>query len=258
MYYETIKNDTSKEWILFIHGLGGSINTWKKQLSKFSEKFNLLLIDLDGHGKSEFIKQKLRYKSQDACKQIKKILDKEKIKKINLMSMSLGTLVALEFIRMYPKRVKSNILAGCAINLDKKRKFLLSIVQGIKKYLPKNFLYRVFALILLPKKNHKLSREIFIRESLKMKKQAFLDWISNLDLSNSRLNKYILAINKNKIPTLFVMGNQDVMFIKGIKDLKDKIDDFKLQVINNCGHVCSIEKADIFNEISVNFYEQYA
>lgn len=257
MYYEIIKNQKSKEWILFIHGLGGSINTWKKQLSKFSEKFNLLLIDLDGHGKSEFIKQKLKYKAQDACEQIKRILDKEKIRKINLMSMSLGTIVALEFTNMYPKRVKSNILAGCAINLDNKRKFLLSIVQKVKKYLPKSFLYKTFAHILLPKKNHKISREIFIRESLKMKKQAFLEWIDNLDLSKNKIDDYITSINKNNIPTLFVMGNQDIMFIKGIKDLKNKINDFKLQIINNCGHVCSIEKAEIFNEISVNFYEQY-
>lgn len=257
MYYETIRNDTSKEWILFIHGLGGSINTWKRQLDKFSKKFNLLLIDLDGHGKSEFIKQKLKYKSQEACNQIKEILDKEKIKKINLMSMSLGTLVALEFTKMYPKFVKSNILAGCAVNLDRKRKFLLSFVQGIKNFLPKNFLYKIFALILLPKKNHKLSREIFIRESLKMKRRAFLDWINTLDISKERLNGYIQSINTNNIPTLFIMGKEDAMFIKGIKALKGKINDYKLHIINNCGHVCSIEKADIFNEVSSEFFEQY-
>ena len=82
MYYEIVENKQSSEWILFIHGLGGSIRTWKKQLEKFSEKFNLLLVDLDGHGNSDATKQKTKYKSEEAVKKIKDILNKENIKKV--------------------------------------------------------------------------------------------------------------------------------------------------------------------------------
>lgn len=258
MYYEIVENKQSSEWILFIHGLGGSIRTWKKQLEKFSEKFNLLLVDLDGHGNSDATKQKTKYKSEEAVKKIKDILNKENIKKVNIMSLSLGTLVALEFLKQYPKMVKSNILAGCVINLDKKRGMLVNFVQKIKKIIPHKFLYNIFAKILLPKKNHKISRQIFIRESLRMKRQSFLEWIDNLNLSKKRLEEYISTINNYNIPTLFVMGNEDYLFIKGIKKLENKIINFKLNIIENCGHVCSIEKADIFNNISINFLEDYA
>ena len=50
-----IYNNNSEEWILLIHGLGGSINTWKYQIEDLKE-YNLIAVDLEGHGGSEFEK----------------------------------------------------------------------------------------------------------------------------------------------------------------------------------------------------------
>ena len=47
--YELIDNQ-KEEWIVFVHGIGGSTKTWKKQIDDFSEHYNLLLLDLPGHG----------------------------------------------------------------------------------------------------------------------------------------------------------------------------------------------------------------
>lgn len=40
-------------WVTFIHDAGGSSNIWFKQLRAFKEKYNILLIDLRGHGLSK-------------------------------------------------------------------------------------------------------------------------------------------------------------------------------------------------------------
>ena len=47
--YEIIDNK-AEEWVVFIHGIGGSTKTWNKQIDAFSENYNLLLLDLPGHG----------------------------------------------------------------------------------------------------------------------------------------------------------------------------------------------------------------
>ena len=47
--YEILDNN-KEEWVVFIHGIGGSTKTWEKQIDAFSEKYNLLLLDLPGHG----------------------------------------------------------------------------------------------------------------------------------------------------------------------------------------------------------------
>ncbi|HCZ09730.1 MAG TPA: 2-succinyl-6-hydroxy-2,4-cyclohexadiene-1-carboxylate synthase, partial [Flavobacteriaceae bacterium] len=51
LHYSTY--NTKKEnapWITFVHGAGGSSAIWFKQIRFFSKYYNLLLIDLRGHG----------------------------------------------------------------------------------------------------------------------------------------------------------------------------------------------------------------
>ena len=51
--YRTYKHKTSKSWVTFIHGAGGSSSIWFKQIRDFKLAHNLLLIDLRGHGGSD-------------------------------------------------------------------------------------------------------------------------------------------------------------------------------------------------------------
>jgi pimeloyl-ACP methyl ester carboxylesterase len=53
LYFKQFLHSQSSEWVVFIHGAGGSSAVWHKQLRDFQKDFNLLLIDLRGHGKSE-------------------------------------------------------------------------------------------------------------------------------------------------------------------------------------------------------------
>ena len=253
LYYEKITNEKAKEWVLLIHGLGGSTKTWKYQINSLKDKYNLILVDLDGHGNSKIDKSKTLYKPNQAAKSIYYILFKEHIKQVHIISLSLGTLVALEFTRLYPQKVSSIVLAGCIINLDKKRKFLLNIVDVIKYILPTKPMYKIFANIIMPRKNHKKSREIFIRESLKMNNKSFKLWINSLKQSQSIFYKYIKTLNQYHIPTLFISGKEDYMFLKGIKNLHYKLKSFNLKIFEKCGHVCSIEKSELFNKCILKF-----
>ena len=52
LHYSTHLHPSSKTWVTFVHGAGGSSSIWFKQLREFSKYFNVLLLDLRGHGKS--------------------------------------------------------------------------------------------------------------------------------------------------------------------------------------------------------------
>ena len=245
-----IYNNNSEEWVLLIHGLGGSINTWKYQIRDLGE-YNVIAVDLEGHGDSEFEKrQRLLTRS---ASEINEVLENEHIDKVHVIALSLGTLVACEFAYLYKEKVQSIVLAGFVLNMGIGYKSLLAILEGIKYIVPKKVFYPVFANLMMPCKNHKRSREFFIRESVKMKSVAFRMWLTELFRTQFRLKEYLNTIQESRLPVMFISGKQDYMFVNSVKRTQKKISDASLYFIEKCGHVCSIEKYNEFNNLVVNF-----
>ena len=245
-----IYNNNSNEWVLLIHGLGGSINTWKYQIKDLNE-YNVIAVDLEGHGGSSFEKRK-RLLTRSAS-EIYDVLEKENIGKVHVIALSLGTLVAMEFAYLYKDKVKSIVLAGFVLNMNIGYKSLLAFLEGIKYIIPKRVFYPLFANLMMPCKNHKKSRNFFIRESIKMRSSAFRMWLSELFRTQFKLKEYLITIKENKLPVLFISGKQDYLFVNSVKRTQKKISDATLCFIEKCGHVCSIEKYNEFNGLVVNF-----
>ena len=245
-----IYNNNSNEWVLLIHGLGGSINTWKYQIKDLNE-YNVIAVDLEGHGGSSFEKRK-RLLTRSAS-EIYDVLEKENIGKVHVIALSLGTLVAMEFAYLYKDKVKSIVLAGFVLNMNIGYKSLLAFLEGIKYIIPKRVFYPLFANLMMPCRNHKKSRNFFIRESIKMRSSAFRMWLSELFRTQFKLKEYLITIKENKLPVLFISGKQDYLFVNSVKRTQKKISDATLCFIEKCGHVCSIEKYNEFNGLVVNF-----
>jgi len=55
------------------------------------------------------------------------------------------------------------------------------------------------------------------------------------------------------IPTLYVMGSEDYMFLPIVKKVAVQHQSSKLKVIPNCGHVVNVERANQFNDLTMNF-----
>ena len=197
LYYETIKKDETSQWVVFIHGIGGSTLTWKKQIDDFSKNHNILLIDLAGHGKSRDMKSE--HNIVGVPHEIKDILDYLNIQKAHFVGMSLGTLILVFYTLIYPDTVLSLTLGGAITSLSINGQIALWFAQVTKKILPQKATCDIFARVLMPKKNHELSRKIFIREALKMKKEAFDLYQSNV-LPNARTSH---KRSENKVERIF-------------------------------------------------------
>jgi pimeloyl-ACP methyl ester carboxylesterase len=55
------------------------------------------------------------------------------------------------------------------------------------------------------------------------------------------------------IPTLYVMGDQDYLFLAPIQTMIQNVKNAALLVVNECGHVVNIEQAKIFNEEVIKY-----
>lgn len=244
-----VEDRQSDKWLVFIHGIGGSIATWKRQLSCFPE-YNLLAIDLPGHGQSNFSKEK--FNIDKINKEIKRILNKLSIKTADFVALSLGSLVAAHFAVAHPEYIHSLVMGGSVLDIRGIYKYLMMGVQMVKNIIPHKMLYNIFAHVVLPKKNHERSRKIFMKESLKMTKQSFVSWVSylNFAINPTKLLAQLKALNINMF---FISGDEDNCFLKGTKKTCEYLKKAKLYVIQRCGHVCSIEKASEFNTQVSNY-----
>ena len=249
MNYE-ITDNNSNEWVLLIHGLGGSIRTWKYQIKDLQD-YNIIAVDLEGHGGSSI--KRTRHLLSRSADDINDILEKENIDKVNIISLSLGTLVAMEFAYLHKEKVKSIVLAGFVMNLGIGYKTLLAVLEGLKFIVPKKFLYPLFANIMMPHKNHKKSRDIFIRESLKMKSLAFRMWLTELFTTQFKLTEYIKSLKENHLPVFLISGKEDYFFFNSVIATHKKLSEASLCFIEKCGHVCSIEKYELFNSLVLKF-----
>jgi pimeloyl-ACP methyl ester carboxylesterase len=258
LYYKEFVHPQSAEWVVFIHGAGGSSAVWYKQLKDFKKEFNLLLIDLRGHGKSADLPQAVwndKYTFEAVTGDIIEVLDHLKTPPAHFMGVSLGTILARQLAELEPQRVKSLILAGAITRLNAQSRILVFLGNTFKRVIPYMWLYRLFAFIIMPRKQHEESRNLFVREAQKLCQKEFIRWFKLTKDINP-----LLKFFKEKdlgIPTLYVMGDQDVMFLEPVKNLVKIHKNSILTILEKCGHVVNVEKPDHFNHLSMAFIKNH-
>jgi pimeloyl-ACP methyl ester carboxylesterase len=245
---------SADEWVVFLHGAGGSSTIWYKQIRAFKQTHNVLLIDLRGHGLSKIPwspNEIKRYSFELLAQDVMEVIDELKIERAHFVGISLGCILIRQIAEENPERVQSMILGGAILKMNVRSRFLMWLGNISKNILPYMILYNFFAWIILPKKNHKESRILFVREAKKVQQKEFLRWYkltANL--------KGILQLFRNKdlgIPTLYVMGEEDHLFLAAVKDTVANHPSAQLEIFPKCGHVVNVQQPERFNEVSLRF-----
>jgi len=254
--YDIYRHASSTQWVTFVHGAGGSSSIWYKQIRAFSQVHNVLLIDLRGHGKSKNIdlKQLKRYSFDVVRNDIYEVLDHLGIEKSHFVGISLGTIVIRDIAEHQPQRIESMILGGAVMKLNIRGQLLMRVGNLFKSFIPYLLLYKLFAFIIMPKRSHRKSRNLFIREAKKLYQKEFKRWFSLASEIKPLLAFF--RINETRIPTLYIMGGEDHMFLPSIKKLVKSHQSTVLEVIPNCGHVVNVDAALQFNTIVLRFIAQ--
>lgn len=246
--YTVYRNEYAKKWVTFIHGAGGSSSIWFRQIRAFKSDFNILLIDLRGHGNSKSTLKEnsnQEYTFEVITNDIIEVLTHLEIVKSHFIGISLGTILIRDLAERNPDLVESMVMGGAILKLNIRSKFLMGFGNLFKSVLPYIFLYKLFAFIIMPKKNHKESRLLFVKEARKLYQKEFIRWYKLTTELNPLLRFF--RLNELKIPTLYVMGEQDHLFLPSIKKVISGHLSAQLHIIKNCGHVVNVEQPEEFN-----------
>lgn len=202
---------------ILIHGSGHKADSWNKVITYMNNDKDILCPNLSSilNGK-EASYDNLYYSFSEYCNKIEG--------KIDLCGLSLGGILALNFAIDYPDKVKSLVLIGTP---HKVPKVMFSIQNIIFKFLPKS----MFDTMAFNKK------DTFILGST-MKKLDFSTRVQNI-----------------KCPTLVICGEKDSANIRSADYLAEKIENAKLEVIKNTGHIVNEESPKELAETLTEFWK---
>ena len=240
--------------IIFIHGIGLTNGIWDQQI-EFFKKYNTVVYDLIGHGKTPLNKNQINMK--DFTKQLLKLVDCLNIHKFHLVGFSIGSLIARDFASSHSDRLKSLTIFGTVYKRseDQKRQILnrYEMMKLKKDITKKRAIYRWFNEEFI-KKNELIYKKIY--KMLENTKHETWLKIYKLFVHHEDDDMKIKQITAN---SLILTGENDIGSKPEMsKNISKIIQGSKLKIIKKGKHLCNIECFEDFNSTIKEFIDENA
>jgi pimeloyl-ACP methyl ester carboxylesterase len=250
--FQTHKLSEDRPWLIFIHGAGGAIATWRYQTEAFKPFFNLLLLDLRDHGLSKNIEPAFQsYNFDIVCDDILEVIDHLGIEKAHFLSLSLGSAILQHIDKKRPQLVDRMVMAGGIFRATLRMKLLVKASQLLNRFVHYRYIYAIFSLVVLPKKNHQKSRRMYRLQARRLTHKEYMKWVGLYGEFFQILDEYFHR--KMERMSLIVMGAEDHVFYKAAKRFVAQQEKAKLVVFDKCGHICNVEQWQRFNQEALRF-----
>lgn len=105
---------SGKSAVLFLHFSGGNLNMWEGIVPQFESRYDIIVPDLRGHGKSD--KPLGGYHIDDMANDIYLLLGKLNVKHCHIVGSSMGAEVGLSLAASHPELVLSLLCEGALYN----------------------------------------------------------------------------------------------------------------------------------------------
>ena len=226
--------------LLFIHGGGGNCNAWLLTLRSLSGDFNLIAIELPGHGESGGNGEGNISKY---CEWIKNIIDHLSLNRCFLIGHSMGGAITLSFALKYPGYLDGIVLVGTGARLGVSNDIMNRIQSSF------NDTVKLICRLAYSDNIPNFIVRMGEREMLKTKPEVLFG-----DVSACNAFDLLEDLNGIESPTLIVCGSDDKLTPPSYSRLlHEKIEGSELVIINNGGHMVMIEKPREFNRVIKKF-----
>ena len=216
--------------LLFIHGNGGSINNFTKQIPYFSKKYKVIIADSRAQGKSADASDSLSYEMM--ADDYASLLDAMKIDSAYVVGWSDGGINGLLMAIRHPEKVKRLAITGANLRPDTTAvpkeiwDMVTPMYEGLKNKPDKNE---------TEKGGYKLLRLL----------------VENPHIPLSDLHKI-------SCPTLVIGGDHDVIKEEHTMEIYKNIPKAYLWILPNSGHSTPVVYSNEFNaKVDVFFKQAY-
>jgi pimeloyl-ACP methyl ester carboxylesterase len=238
--------------LLLIHGLGSSGRDWEFQISDFARDYQVITLDLRGHGKSS--KPLGPYSIPLFAADTVQFLKEINIQRTHILGISLGGMVAYQLGLDWPELVSSLIIVNSTPELvirsirDRLRiwqRFMIVRFMGLRK------MGEVLANRFFPDPAQEEIRQIFIERWAQNDKSAYLEamkalfnWSVVERLGEIRCSMLLISSEFDYLPS-----PEDAGYIMEIPQAK-------IVVIEGARHALPAEKPVEFNKVVAKFLRE--
>jgi pimeloyl-ACP methyl ester carboxylesterase len=239
--------NNNKDTIVFLHGSGLSHIVWSLAEQYFSNKnFNVLSIDLPGHGNSTGPCLDTIEKIADW---LEKVFIELKLDKVILIGHSQGCLEMLEYSQKYKNKIKKLVFIGGSYQMPVNQALIDLAKNGDSD-----------AVKLMMKWSFKNSKKFIGGNPVEKIIQSPKDIKEILAVDLVACNNYANGFNAVKeldCPAMLIFGSDDKMVSLEVgKKFADLIKNSSTHIIKECGHMIMIEKAFEMREKVMEFLQK--
>lgn len=229
--------------LLFIHGWSNNRSIWDTQIEHFSQKHQIIAVDLPGFGKSG--NNRNEWTMENFGKDIAEIVNQLKLDDVVVVGFSMGAPVAIEAARQIPDKIEGIVLVDNIQQIEMQipppmAHFMDSLMMDLINHPTQEklvsggfFKHNIDAatkrvMELLDGASH-----IGWQESLK----GYMDWTNeSCTKSVQAVKAPIVAINSDMQPT-------------NVEDWKKYSPTFKAKIVKDVGHVIMWDNPTEFNRL---------
>ena len=242
--------------VVLLHGFTGSISTWSTFVSKWKNSFQLIVIDLPGHGKT---RTKTPRTMESCCNDLAKLFEDLQLSKFHLIGYSMGGRTALSFAMLYPEWISSLILESTSPGIQSHGERIKRVendeklaqrieAEGIPAFIKFWESIPLFA----SQRNIPIDVQQEVqKERLAQSKEglaASLRW-----MGTGKQPSWWLELTKFTGPVLLIVGALDKKFVKINEQMEKCFPLVDLVEIENAGHAIHVEEPEKFGKLVVEF-----
>ena len=235
--------------LLLIHGLGSSARDWELQVPEFSKLYQVITLDLRGHGQSD--KPAEPYSMALFASDTAGLMKALGIQSAHVVGLSLGGGVAFQLAIDSPALVRTMVIVNSAPEL---------VVHNFKDRLGVWQRFAIVRLLGMRKMGEVLSKRLFPKDEHASIRATFVErWAENDPRAYQNAMRAMIGwsvmdqLSAIRCATLIISADQDYTPVALKEAYLKRIPNARLVVIPDAHHATPVEQPDKFNTVLMEF-----
>ncbi|MDY6916744.1 MAG: alpha/beta hydrolase [Chloroflexota bacterium] len=255
LHYEDVGEGPA---IILLHGYTGSHQDWAAQIPVLSGRYRVIAVDQRGHAQSEAPSSAADYSVKIMAEDAHALLKHLGIGKSAIMGHSMGGFMALELVLKYPDVVTALVLVDTSSGEFERVPDFAEIRARLDELARTEGLNAAFEYnaehnpaVKEQYERHPERREISRQKVL----QTSVDGYIYVSRSFGEWEPLTPRLSEIRVPTLIVVGDEDIAFHRASKVMKESIAGAELVTLAGSGHSPHEEVPDAFNNVVLGFLD---